>query len=632
MKKAILFRFINDRTCSNTIAFSCAIKLLFWIVTTLAVIGISFAEEGEKTSRILYINSYSPGYSWSDDIKKGLLERFKLSDKKIELSIEYLDSKRFKEQVLQNQQADIMHTKYAEYHHDLVIVSDNNAFNFAIKNRQRLFPDIPVVFCGYNIFRPDVLKGLTNITGVNEEIDIEGVVETALHIQPKIRTLAFILSTDNASTKPMGKKVETLIIPKYKDQYKIVTLKNASMTEIRETLARLPRESALFLTGRTIDTGKGRALTPVENGRLICAASPIPAYSFWSFHLGTGILGGRILTGYDQGKAAGDMALQILNGKSADSIPVLMQSPTSNIFDYTVMKRFNIAMDALPENSVVINKPYSFYEINKKIVWSTLSVLATLIAFIIALYLNVLRRQHAEKELQKHRDHLEYLIEERTVELSAANKGLKESEERFREMARLLPNIILEINLNHRATYINNLGLETFGYTQDEFDAGINILDLIHPDDRKKAAKRIEQLVNGVAIDPLEYRFLRKDGSELVAYVNSSPVYKDGRISAVRASMTDITEHKRTEQEKEKLINKLEEALANVKTLRGLIPICSSCKKIRDDKGYWNQIEIYIHEHSEAEFSHGICPECSDKLYENEDWYIKMKNDNKQKE
>ena len=62
---------------------------------------------------------------------------------------------------------------------------------------------------------------------------------------------------------------------------------------------------------------------------------------------------------------------------------------------------------------------------------------------------------------------------------------------------------------------------------------------------------------------------------------------------------------------------KLDEALANVKTLSGLLPICASCKKIRDDSGYWNQIEVYIHEHSEAEFSHGLCPDCAEKLYPN---------------
>jgi len=76
----------------------------------------------------------------------------------------------------------------------------------------------------------------------------------------------------------------------------------------------------------------------------------------------------------------------------------------------------------------------------------------------------------------------------------------------------------------------------------------------------------------------------------------------------------------------------LEAALKDVKKLSGLLPICSNCKKIRDDNGYWSQIEAYIRDHSEADFSHGICPGCSDELYGKEDWYIEMKKEECQKE
>ena len=68
-------------------------------------------------------------------------------------------------------------------------------------------------------------------------------------------------------------------------------------------------------------------------------------------------------------------------------------------------------------------------------------------------------------------------------------------------------------------------------------------------------------------------------------------------------------------RQREKLIHELQNALSEVKTLRGILPICSHCKKIRDDKGYWNQIESYIHKHSDVDFSHGICPECAEKYY-----------------
>jgi DNA repair exonuclease SbcCD ATPase subunit len=77
----------------------------------------------------------------------------------------------------------------------------------------------------------------------------------------------------------------------------------------------------------------------------------------------------------------------------------------------------------------------------------------------------------------------------------------------------------------------------------------------------------------------------------------------------------EIAERQRAEAEREQLIGQLQEALANIKTLRGLIPICAACKKIRDDTGYWNQLEGYLHTHTEAEFSHGICPECVRRLY-----------------
>ena len=68
-------------------------------------------------------------------------------------------------------------------------------------------------------------------------------------------------------------------------------------------------------------------------------------------------------------------------------------------------------------------------------------------------------------------------------------------------------------------------------------------------------------------------------------------------------------------KEREKLYLELKDAMTQIKTLKGIIPICAKCKKIRDDKGYWGQVEIYIREHSEAEFSHGICPECKEELY-----------------
>lgn len=104
----------------------------------------------------------------------------------------------------------------------------------------------------------------------------------------------------------------------------------------------------------------------------------------------------------------------------------------------------------------------------------------------------------------------------------------------------------------------------------------------------------------------------RSEGLEIGAdgYM-ARPISNRELLAWVRAMERII----RAERERDRLIRELQEALASIKVLRGLLPICSHCKKIRDDKGYWKQVEVYIREHSEAEFSHGLCPDCVRKLY-----------------
>jgi hypothetical protein len=97
------------------------------------------------------------------------------------------------------------------------------------------------------------------------------------------------------------------------------------------------------------------------------------------------------------------------------------------------------------------------------------------------------------------------------------------------------------------------------------------------------------------------------------------------QINLFMNSMWRILRQKRTEEEREKLIRELKEALAKVKQLSGMLPICASCKKIRDDKGYWSGVETYISKHTDTVFSHGICPECEKKEYEELEKLMKEK-------
>jgi hypothetical protein len=114
--------------------------------------------------------------------------------------------------------------------------------------------------------------------------------------------------------------------------------------------------------------------------------------------------------------------------------------------------------------------------------------------------------------------------------------------------------------------------------------------------------------------DAYKWEFKNTVTGQWFHIVDRAIIWTDNRIVRLEIA-TDISDRKEEELVKEALIEKLEKALNEIKKLKGILPICSSCKMIRDDKGYWNQIESYIRDHSEAEFSHGICPDCAKKLY-----------------
>jgi PAS domain S-box-containing protein len=114
----------------------------------------------------------------------------------------------------------------------------------------------------------------------------------------------------------------------------------------------------------------------------------------------------------------------------------------------------------------------------------------------------------------------------------------------------------------------------------------------------------------------LETVRLRKDGSPVDIFLTLSAIKNgDGQIIGASSIAFDVTERKKMEEERTHLIEHLNQMLSKVKTLSGLLPICASCKKIRDDQGYWQQLETFVRQHSGAEFSHSICPECMQRLY-----------------
>ncbi len=196
-------------------------------------------------------------------------------------------------------------------------------------------------------------------------------------------------------------------------------------------------------------------------------------------------------------------------------------------------------------------------------------------------------------------------------------KNARKEAERLSEMTfRILektPLGLFVIDEDRKIEYVNPAMLRISGARKEEF-VGLRIMEL--PTYKEIGLpEKLNRVFMGedFLLGPVKYTSYIS-GKETVRIFSGMPIDIAGRRK-VLVFVQDITDQRRREEEREHLIQELQKALSEVKRLSGLIPICASCKKIRDDRGYWKQVEEYIKEHSDAEFSHGICPECAEKLY-----------------
>ncbi len=238
-------------------------------------------------------------------------------------------------------------------------------------------------------------------------------------------------------------------------------------------------------------------------------------------------------------------------------------------------------------------------------------MLTAFTALIVYRYIDVLRK--TSLLLSGSHEKLEQKVNERTMELDNANKSLQEGHSRLITVLNSIDAMVYVADMEtHEILFINDyikiflgniLGKKCWQVLRrGEVGPCTSCSNkfLIGPDNMPTGVYHSEH-------------FNTVTGRWYDCRARAIP-WIDGTIKRLQIA-TDITERKQAEEDNEKLIASLQDALDNVKQLSGLLPICASCKKIRDDKGYWTQIESYIHTHSEAEFSHSICPDCARKLY-----------------
>ena len=244
----------------------------------------------------------------------------------------------------------------------------------------------------------------------------------------------------------------------------------------------------------------------------------------------------------------------------------------------------------------------------------------------------VRERDRATEALREQRDRLEETVGERTASLREskevlerdvarrilAEEALRESEERALAIAGSSMDAIFVLDGEGRVSYLNRAAEEMYGYHGQEV-LGRVFHEVFVTEGARAHYERLLPEFQGTGKCPVmggirQYVALRRDGTAFPAELCVVPVRIRGEWHAV-GTMRDIGERRRAEEERERLIVELTDALDNIKALSGIVPVCSSCKKIRDDKGYWSRLEEFLAQHAEVQVSQGLCPDCTRRLY-----------------
>ncbi|MFC2036026.1 PAS domain S-box protein [Chloroflexota bacterium] len=199
------------------------------------------------------------------------------------------------------------------------------------------------------------------------------------------------------------------------------------------------------------------------------------------------------------------------------------------------------------------------------------------------------------------------------TERKQVEEELKENEERFHSIIKNTQAGYFRIGRDGCFQQVNSAWLKMHRYLSEEEIIGRHFSLTQVNVGLEQAQKVVERLLRGYPVPTGEFTRLCKDGSIGYHTFNVTSVESKGEVIGLEGFLIDATERKQAEEERERLIQELQETLAEVNTLSGLLPICTWCRKPRDDKGYWESVEEYIGARTTAEFSHGICPECLEK-------------------
>ncbi len=513
------------------------IKKIILIVLFLVTAVVA----NNNTKHILVLHSYNKAMTWETNIDKAVVDILQPSKNGYILHTEYMDTKRVFTKKYLEQLKQLYFIKYKDVKFDIILSSDNNAFNFLRKNRDKLFGNIPTVFCGVNFFKDSDLAGLSNYTGVAENFNAKNTVKTALKLLPKTKKIYIIndyLTTGRAWEKTIKEQLKEY------ENIEITYNENLSMKQLQQKVHTLDKDSIVLL-GVYFKDKNCKYFTYEKVGTLISSSSDVPVFCLLKFNIKGDVIGGDVIGGYYQGKAMAKIAKKILSGTKISLIPVMKDGATKGIYNYKGLNKYNIKFDNVLKNEIIINKPSSFYEKYK--VSILIGLFLTLI--IILLFILNYKRKSIQKELMLTKQNLEKMIEKRTKELKEKTTYLN----RFYNNNGIG---ILLVDKNRVVKDINTKLAKMWGYTREEMiGKNAQFFHISEKSYKKFGQIAFKQAKQGKPAN-IAYQFKRKDGSLFWAKFSGEHINE----SDVLWIITDINALKEKEQALIVLKEKAEEA------------------------------------------------------------------------
>ncbi|WP_319582797.1 PAS domain S-box protein [uncultured Pseudodesulfovibrio sp.] len=523
-------------------------------VLALAILLAPATSRASATKQILLLNSYHQGFQWTDDVCRGLTDVLRPRETGIIMHVEYMDTKRVEYNAHYEQQLLNIYThKYKGLRLDLILATDNAAYDFLRRYHDELFPAIPVVFGGVNFFKPDQLHNHPMFTGVAEVLDARQTIDCALKLKPGTKTV-YVINDYTWSGVAVRKSIREQLRGLDPD-VSVVFSGNSDLTEILKHVERLPSNAVILLSVFNRDKA-GRYFDRNEVAEAVSAHAPVPVFGILEVNMGHGIVGGMLSNGHDQGQAMAQIALHVMSGRHPVEIPVIQGSAYAPEFDYVQLKRFDLNLSRLPADSVIYNRPDSFYREHSGMLLSVagFGVLQTII--ILALILNIIRRRRAEKNLRIAHRTLEERVKERTSEL-------RQSEEVLRTIFDFSHDAIIIHDGNGRILEMNRRMIELFdleGVAPSEVSLA---RDLSSAENPLHTMTAIMREVLGGKPRHLEWRARSyRDHEEFDVEVYLTRITYRGE-EAILANIRDISERKESENAIRQNLVKFEAILEN---------------------------------------------------------------------